>query len=148
MVRREFLKKIIKLAFTILILLWGAVFSVFVYPSRIRKKSLVFHYIFEEDSLPERGVRQVVVSFSKDGRKVRSRAFIVNTGDELFALSPVCSHLGCLVNWHRPKNRFLCPCHGGQYDMRGNVIKGPPPAPLGRLPLRIEGGRVFIGIRV
>jgi len=148
MTRREFFKKTIKafsLFFSVSIL---ALFSFFAYPGKRRKKKLTYFYFSDEDALPVRGVRQVYLQYPVAGRQVQSRAFVINNGRELFALSPTCSHLGCLVNWNRPKNRFLCPCHGGQYDMNGQVIQGPPPAPLSRLPMRIEDGKAYIGLRV
>jgi Rieske Fe-S protein len=64
----------------------------------------------------------------------------------LFALSPVCTHLGCLVNWDYNKKEFICPCHGGKYDMEGKVRGGPPPAPLNRLPLEVRDEKVYIGM--
>ncbi|RME66309.1 MAG: hypothetical protein D6778_04940 [Nitrospirae bacterium] len=66
----------------------------------------------------------------------------------LYALSPVCTHLGCLVNWNYLKGEFQCPCHGGRYDIKGRVIGGPPPRPLTRLPLKIEGEKVLVGLKV
>lgn len=146
--RRTFLKRTIKVFFFLLSVISVSIYSIFVYPWKIRRKELVFYHVTDEDMLPVKGVRQVFFKYERNNRSINSKAFIVNSGDDLFALSPVCTHLGCLVNWHRPKNRFLCPCHGGHYDMRGNVVKGPPPAPLNRIPLKIEDGKVYIGLRV
>lgn len=148
MVRRTFLKKIIKLFFFLLSLISALIFSAFIYPWKVRRKELVFYQVTDEDMLPIKGVRQVFFKYKRNNTSINSKAFIINSGEDLFALSPVCTHLGCLVNWHRPKNRFLCPCHGGQYDMDGNAVKGPPPAPLKKLPLKIENGKVYIGLRV
>ena len=44
------------------------------------------------------------------------------------AVLSTCSHSGCEVKKLRTK--FECPCHGSEYDLGGNVIKGPAPAPL------------------
>ncbi len=148
MVRRIFLKNIIKLFFLFLSVVSVTIFSLFAYPWKIRKKELVFHDVMDEDELPVKGVRQVFIKYIRNDRPINSKAFLVNTGKDLFALSPVCTHLGCLVSWHRPKGRFLCPCHGGQYDMEGNVADGPPPASLKRLPLKVEKGKVYIGLRI
>lgn len=46
----------------------------------------------------------------------------------LYAISMVCTHLGCVVN-HFPE-RFQCPCHGSRYDALGRVIRGPAPRSL------------------
>eukprot|EP00931_Biecheleriopsis_adriatica_P069635 TRINITY_DN43462_c0_g1_i1.p2 TRINITY_DN43462_c0_g1~~TRINITY_DN43462_c0_g1_i1.p2 ORF type:complete len:220 (+),score=40.11 TRINITY_DN43462_c0_g1_i1:37-696(+) len=47
-----------------------------------------------------------------------------------FAFRAECTHLGCLVNWSRVQNKFVCPCHGSEYDDQGSVIKGPAPKNL------------------
>jgi cytochrome b6-f complex iron-sulfur subunit len=61
------------------------------------------------------------------------------------ALSRVCTHLGCLVNFDKDKQIFICPCHGGEYDLEGNVIKGPPPKPLPRFAVKVEDSNLLIG---
>jgi Rieske Fe-S protein len=105
-------------------------------------------YACREEELPVQGVRQYHINYALNGKPVTTKIFIVNTGKELFALSSTCTHLGCLINWYRPENRFLCPCHGGQYDIRGNVVSGPPPAPLNRLSMKIKHEKVHIGLKV
>ncbi|MBV9101542.1 MAG: ubiquinol-cytochrome c reductase iron-sulfur subunit [Candidatus Dormibacteraeota bacterium] len=45
-------------------------------------------------------------------------------------LSNICSHMQCDVHWEPRLGQFLCPCHGGLYDIDGVNIGGPPPAPL------------------
>jgi len=58
-----------------------------------------------------------------------------------FALfSPVCPHLGCSVNWHDDVERFVCPCHGSQYDAQGAHVAGPAARGLDPLPLRERSG--------
>src|SRR5580704_11211101 len=47
------------------------------------------------------------------------------------ALSAVCTHLGCTVQYEPQANRIHCACHGGVYDPRtGANVSGPPPKPL------------------
>jgi cytochrome b6-f complex iron-sulfur subunit len=73
-------------------------------------------------------------------------AIIINIrGKGFIALSRVCTHLGCLVDYNKEKNILLCPCHGGAYNLNGNVISGPPPKPLQKFPLRVEGEQILIG---
>ena len=42
-----------------------------------------------------------------------------------YGINPTCTHLGCTVNWNAEQNRFVCPCHGSQYDPQGRVVQGP-----------------------
>ncbi len=46
----------------------------------------------------------------------------------LFAISLVCTHLGCIVS--KTSQGFACPCHGSRYDEQGGVIHGPAPRSL------------------
>lgn len=65
------------------------------------------------------------------------------------ALSSRCMHLGCPVRWVDAAQRFICPCHGGVYDLRGMVAGGPPVRPLDRFYTRLNSstGLVEIGPR-
>jgi Rieske Fe-S protein len=46
---------------------------------------------------------------------------------QLNVLSNSCAHLGCPVRWFSEKQLYLCPCHGGLYDINGGWVGGPPP---------------------
>ncbi|MFA9479956.1 FAD-dependent oxidoreductase [Phycisphaerales bacterium AB-hyl4] len=50
--------------------------------------------------------------------------------DRVRAMSPVCQHRGCLVQWNNAERTWDCPCHGGRYDAQGRVIMGPPTSDL------------------
>jgi menaquinol-cytochrome c reductase iron-sulfur subunit len=65
------------------------------------------------------------------------------------ALSSRCMHLGCPVRWVDAAQRFICPCHGGVYNLRGMVTGGPPVRPLDRFYTRLNKstGLVEIGPR-
>ena len=66
-------------------------------------------------------------------------------GGGLVAFSAVCTHLGCIVQWEKEKQDFLCPCHAGHYSADGDVTAGPPPKPLKKLPFIVAGGNITIG---
>ncbi len=44
----------------------------------------------------------------------------------LHAVSPVCTHAGCIVHWNNAEKSWDCPCHGGRFDCSGAVLNGPP----------------------
>lgn len=57
--------------------------------------------------------------------------YVVRMADgRLFAFSNTCTHMQCNVHWDPSLGQFLCPCHGGLYDLTGQNIGGPPPSPL------------------
>jgi cytochrome b6-f complex iron-sulfur subunit len=59
--------------------------------------------------------------------------YIVVESDEAIAsygLNAVCTHLGCVVPWNPNENKFMCPCHGSQYNNEGKVVRGPAPLSL------------------
>lgn len=145
--RRAFLKKVAKSFFLILSISIAPLLS-YLYPVRIKEKALRFFAIAKEEDLPERGVKRVDFSYEKNGRKINTNIYLVQSKEGLIVLSPVCTHLGCIVKWSDIKKEFLCPCHGGRYASDGRVIGGPPPAPLNRLPLEIREGIVYIGLKV
>jgi Rieske Fe-S protein len=63
------------------------------------------------------------------------------------AISTRCAHLGCPVRWVPAAERFICPCHGGVYDLQGVRVGGPPPRPLDRFFTRLYDGFVQVGAR-
>jgi Rieske Fe-S protein len=73
--------------------------------------------------------------------------------DRYIALSSRCMHLGCPVRYVEAAERFVCPCHGGVYNFRGQVAGGPPVRPLDRFytyepPVGHPGnGYIYLGPR-
>lgn len=67
----------------------------------------------------------------------RSRVAVIRREREIYALSLVCTHLGCTVNV--TPDKLVCPCHGSIFDRSGAVVKGPSSEPLRRLEVREEG---------
>lgn len=52
---------------------------------------------------------------------------------QVTALSPICTHAGCIVNFNAEEQSWDCPCHGGRFDVTGKVISGPPQTALEQL---------------
>jgi Rieske Fe-S protein len=63
---------------------------------------------------------------------------------EYLAYDRRCTHLSCPVLWNETAERFDCPCHKGQFDVRtGEPISGPPQRALVRIALEEKGGEVW-----
>jgi Rieske Fe-S protein len=67
--------------------------------------------------------------------------------ESVVAISTRCMHLGCPVRFVQAAERFICPCHGGVYNFRGEVDGGPPVRPLDRFYTRVRNGQVEVGPR-
>lgn len=62
----------------------------------------------------------------------------------MFALSTVCTHLGCIPNWQPADNKFKCPCHGSGFRPSGMNFEGPAPRPLERWRVLLEEGELVV----
>ena len=73
------------------------------------------------------------------------KVWISNTDKGLMAIYKVCTHLGCLYNWNDQEGKFICPCHGSQFQADGTYIRGPAPRSLDRFVVQIvsEDGSVL-----
>jgi cytochrome b6-f complex iron-sulfur subunit len=58
------------------------------------------------------------------------KAYVIGGLRGVYALSAVCTHLGCITRYLSDLNIIACPCHGSRFDLEGNVIAGPAPRPL------------------
>jgi len=86
-----------------------------------------------------------------EGKPVRFGAggiegYLVREGDRVRALSAVCTHMGCLINWSTFRDRFECPCHGATFEKSGapspkyvSTLKSLP-----RLEVRVQEGQVEV----
>jgi len=67
---------------------------------------------------------------------------IYKDGSGLYAISTVCTHLGCIVK--ATDAGFDCPCHGSKFTKDGSVLKGPAPKGLPWLEVKHAGGENFL----
>jgi cytochrome b6-f complex iron-sulfur subunit len=58
------------------------------------------------------------------------QVYIVRTAQGFYAVSAVCTHLGCITQWKPEANQIACPCHGSKFKPDGTKIVGPAPRPL------------------
>lgn len=87
-----------------------------------------------------------------EGQAVRFQAgavgaYLVRRGDQVHAMSSICTHLPCELAWHAREAQLVCPCHNLGFDTEGASVVGDgayPLPPLPRLQVRVTGGRVEV----
>jgi cytochrome b6-f complex iron-sulfur subunit len=67
---------------------------------------------------------------------------IFRDGEGVYAISMVCTHLGCIVK--ATSEGFECPCHGSGFHADGTVRRGPAPRPLDWLQVTPSGGTLVV----
>lgn len=74
-----------------------------------------------------------------------NHAILVRLAENRFvAYDQQCTHLLCPVVAEPEHGRMHCPCHNGNFDIEtGRVLSGPPPRPLARIQLKVQGGTVY-----
>lgn len=75
------------------------------------------------------------------------RFWLTRTPEGVSALYKVCTHLGCLYNWNDQENKFICPCHGSQFQPDGTYLAGPAPRSLDQFKIQVvdaNSGEVLI----
>jgi len=58
------------------------------------------------------------------------QVYIVRMPEGFYAVSAVCTHLGCVTQWKPDAEMIACPCHGSKFKSDGTKIEGPAPRPL------------------
>ncbi|MBI1788970.1 MAG: ubiquinol-cytochrome c reductase iron-sulfur subunit [Acidobacteria bacterium] len=76
------------------------------------------------------------------------KVYIVRTEVGFFALSAVCTHLGCITRWLEDEQTIACPCHGSKFGRDGSLALGPAPRPLRRIAIRLEEGELIVDTTV
>ncbi|MDH3943455.1 MAG: ubiquinol-cytochrome c reductase iron-sulfur subunit [Anaerolineae bacterium] len=69
---------------------------------------------------------------------------LTDNGRDFVAMSNLCTHLGCRVRWIGDQETFFCPCHNASFDQAGEVLDGPPPAPLDRFEVKVEEDQIYV----
>lgn len=71
-------------------------------------------------------------------------ALVVRTSQDAFAaFSAICTHQGCEITGLADQ-RFVCPCHGAEFDTGGRVVRGPAPTSLRQYTTRFANGTLTI----
>lgn len=96
-------------------------------------------YRFVADRISVKDIESLSEIRSDEGKIVEYKneklAIYKDAGGEIHALSPVCTHAGCIVNWNQVEKSWDCPCHGARYDIEGNVLTGPASKELQKIHL-------------
>jgi Rieske Fe-S protein len=116
-------------------------------PSRLNARAAAAKFVrenavagvrFVSDRVTKRGRRDIEDLAPDEGDIVRLRGEKVagyrDAGGALHAVSPVCTHLACQVNFNRAERSWDCPCHGSRFGVDGSVLQGPSVHPLERKP--------------
>jgi quinol---cytochrome c reductase iron-sulfur subunit, bacillus type len=88
--------------------------------------------------------KNVIVSQAAGWGKFQSQrsVWVVRKGESVNVFSGVCPHLGCSVNTRADK--FICACHGSEWDVEGGALAGPTPRGLDTLEFRVEDGKLKV----
>ena len=83
----------------------------------------------------------------KDGiTKIKKHnLFIYKNEDKIEVFDAHCTHMGCILNFYKDKQRFICPCHHSNFTIDGHRIKGPAQRDLDKITFKIENKKLFIG---
>ncbi len=113
---------------------WAS-FFMFLATSTISSLRFMFpRVLFEPPSAFEAGFPEdYLVGEVSEKYKDEYRVWIVREADGFYALSAICTHLGCTPRWLAEENKFKCPCHGSGFRRTGINFEGPAPRPLERL---------------
>jgi len=73
---------------------------------------------------------------------------IMNIGGSIWALSAICTHQACVLNWRPEDQEFMCPCHGAEFDTHGQQVAsdyyGIVLSPLSKIPVQQLDGTIFV----
>jgi glycine/D-amino acid oxidase-like deaminating enzyme/nitrite reductase/ring-hydroxylating ferredoxin subunit len=92
------------------------------------------HFVVDRLSRAERGAVDELEPGDGALIRVRGRKTAVyrDAAGTVHAMSPVCQHLYCIVDWNPAERSWDCPCHGSRYDGQGRAIQGPTTKDLKR----------------
>jgi len=145
--RRQFATLGTQVAGAVVAVLLGVPIVGFLISPLFRREQVVWRKVGDIAAVPDAQPTKFEVSFPQQAwTQVETKAavYVVKRAGTTRVFSNVCSHMQCPVRWENALEQFLCPCHGGLYDMNGTNVGGPPPKPLPQYVNRIEGTTLFV----
>jgi Rieske Fe-S protein len=104
-------------------------------------------------AVPDLGQDEVVAckvgDLKPNGSKVfrfgsRPALLLLTAEGEYHAVSAVCTHLGCTVQYRSDLVEVWCACHNGTYGLDGRNVSGPPPRPLESFQVNVRGSEIIV----
>jgi Rieske Fe-S protein len=77
----------------------------------------------------------------------RPGLLVLGADGQYRALSAICTHLGCTVQYRGDLHEIWCACHNGIYDLAGRNVSGPPPRPLEQYDVHVRGDEIIVSRR-
>ncbi|MFD2873752.1 FAD-dependent oxidoreductase [Mucilaginibacter ximonensis] len=89
---------------------------------------VAYHFVADRFGIPETDSLKQLAPGTGKVLELNGSKLAVYCGEDggIQALSPVCTHAGCIVNFNAAEKTWDCPCHGGRFNTDGSVITGPP----------------------
>ncbi len=138
MERRDFIKNLF--AGTLFLWVSGIFYLLYSYLSFARKGK----ELFPRAKLNAKNLSLAKPALVKLGDE---HIWVIETNENIFsAVSAICTHKRCIIEWDKEKRRFICPCHKGLFDKDGNPIFGPPTKPLKRFNVMKKGEEIIVSI--
>jgi cytochrome b6-f complex iron-sulfur subunit len=73
------------------------------------------------------------------------QVYIVRMPEGFYAVSAICTHLGCVTQWKPDTDQIACPCHGSKFKADGTKVEGPAPRPLPHFAISLTAdGELFV----
>ena len=117
----------------------GGFFTVmirFLFPNVLFEPPQSFKIGYPEEFIPN----NVDLRFKK-----QYSIWVIRNDEGIYALSTVCTHLGCTPNWLQIEQKFKCPCHGSGFRITGINFEGPAPRPLERFKISLApDGQILV----
>ncbi|MCS7014184.1 MAG: Rieske (2Fe-2S) protein [Chloroherpetonaceae bacterium] len=134
--RRDVLNIIVGALATAFILPVLYVIGRFVVPPERKKKEETSVVVAKTSDVPPNTGKIVLFNNQK--------LLLMNVGGEYKAISAICTHLQCIVQWKQDEQVVWCACHNAKYTSDGEKISGPQPAGLAKYVVKVKDDNIVV----